>query len=154
MRIQTTRFGTIEVNESSMLRMPEGMLGFEHCRRFALLEEEPDSVFKWLQSLDDPALAFVLINPFDFFPDYDVELTDEQAEILDLDDPEDAVMFTTVTVSREAGKVTTNLAGPIVMNRRTLRMRQIVFQDDNYSTKAVIGEMPCASTDKELVKAA
>jgi flagellar assembly factor FliW len=99
-------------------------------------------------------LAFVLINPFDFFPDYDVELTDEQAEILDLEDPEDAVMFTTVTVSREAGKVTTNLAGPIVMNRRTLRMRQIVFQDDNYSTKAVIGEMPCASTDKELVKAA
>ena len=144
MHIETARFGIIDVNDRSILHMPEGMLGFEQCKRFILLEEQTGSVFKWLQSVDDPEVAFVVTNPADFFPDYDVELTDEQVESLDLRDPAEAVMFTTVTIAKDGGNVTTNLLGPVVINLRTLQARQIVLQDDRYETKHVIGETASA----------
>jgi len=148
MHAQTTRFGSIEVKDESIMQMPEGLLGFEECKRFVLLEEEPDSLFRWFQSLDQPELAFILINPLDFYPDYDVELSDEQAIKLGLDDPSEAVMFTTVSINREKGQVTTNLLGPIVFNIRTLRGKQLVLQDDRYSTKCTIGDIQCPSLAK------
>ena len=145
MRVDATRFGIIEVDQQSVIEMPAGMLGLEDSTRFVLLEDQQDSAFKWLQSLDDPALAFIVIDPMDFFADYDVELNDEQAESLDLSDPADAVTLTTVTVTREQGQVSANLAGPIVINASTLRARQIVLEDERYTTKHVIGNRlaPC-----------
>ena len=141
MQVETTRFGGIEVDQQLVIEIPAGILGLERYKRFVLLEAQADSDFKWLQSLDDPALAFIVINPMDFFADYEVVLTDEQAEALDLADPADAVLLTTVTVCREQEQVSTNLAGPIVVNAQTLRARQIVLEDERYSTKHVI----CAS---------
>jgi len=138
MQVETTRFGGIEVDQQLVIEMPAGMIGLERCKRFALLEGQGDSAFKWLQSLDDPALAFIVINPMDFFADYEVALTDEQAEALDLSDPADAVLLATVTVCREQEQVSANLAGPIVVNAQTLRARQIVLENERYSTKHVI----------------
>ena len=154
MLIETTRLGIIEVKDESVLTMPEGMLGLEHCTRFVLLEDQPGSTLKWLQSVDDPNVAFIVINPLEFFPDYQVDLTDEQAESLDLIDPGEAVMLTTVTVAKEEGNVTTNLVGPIVINLRTLRARQILLQDERYGTKHVIGHRSSAETMTEAAKAA
>jgi flagellar assembly factor FliW len=154
MRIETTRFGTIDVNDQSILQMPDGMLGFEYCTRFVLIEDIPESAFKWLQAVDDAAVAFIVINPADFFPEYEVELTDGQAESLDLKDPGESVMFTTVTVARDEGKVTTNLVAPIVINSRTLQARQVVLQDERYCTKHVIGYSASGSSRPEAAKAA
>ena len=140
MKIETTRFGTIKVDDGSIIEMPEGMLGLERIKRFVLLEDDPGSAYKWLQAVDEPSVAFIVVNPLDFFPDYDVELTDEQAETLGLEDASDAVMFTTVTLDRGAKTLTTNLLGPVVINARTLRAGQIVLDDgrDRYATKHVI----------------
>jgi len=148
MQIETTRFGTIEVERQLVIDMPGGMLGLERCKRFTLLEERPESAYKWLQSLDDPAVAFIVVNPIEFFPDYEAELTDEQAKTLELMDPSDAVLLSTVTVGRERNQVTANLAGPVVINARTLRARQIVLEDDRYSTKHIIArrEPACAAS--------
>ena len=87
MNIDTTRFGAIEIAEESIVRMPEGMLGFKSATRFVLLEDRPDTAFKWLQAVDDPALAFIVVNPMEFFPYYEIELSDEEAESLDLGIP-------------------------------------------------------------------
>jgi flagellar assembly factor FliW len=154
MQIETTRFGTIEVKDGSIVRMPVGMLGFEQCCQFVLLEDRPGSALRWLQSVDDPAVAFIVINPFEFFPEYEVELTDEQADALGLDDPNESVTFTTVTVSREEGKVTANLLGPIVINSRTLQARQIVLEDDRYCTKHVIVDGAAGAFEADRAKAA
>lgn len=140
MKIQTTRFGNIEINEASVIDAPEGILGFESCRRFVLLEDRPDSRFKWLQALDQPDTAFIVVNPMDFFPDYEVTITDEQADSLYLRDAADAVMLTTVTVGREPDSITTNLMGPIVINAKALHARQIVLDDERYGAKHVIGQ--------------
>lgn len=130
------------------------MLGIEHCSQYVLLEDRPSAVFKWMQALEDPAVAFMVINPNDFFPDYEVELTDEQAKALSLDDPSESVMFTTITVDRDEGKVTTNLAGPIIVNLKTLQARQIIVQNEHYCTKHTVGEKTQAQTSRELAKAA
>ena len=151
MNIDTTRFGTIEIAEESIVHMPEGMLGFESARRFVLLEDRPDTAFKWLQAVDEPALAFIVVNPMEFFPHYEIELTDEQAESLDLGDPCDAAMLTTVTIGND-GMVTTNLLGPVVMNSRTLQARQFVLQDERYGARHMICELP--RMDSQPAKAA
>jgi flagellar assembly factor FliW len=151
MNIDTTRFGAIEIAEESIVRMPDGMLGFKSATRFVLLEDRPDTAFKWLQAVDDPALAFIVVNPMEFFPYYEIELSDEEAESLDLGDPSDAVMLTTVTVGTD-GNVTTNLLGPVVMNSRTLQAKQMVLQDEQYSAKHKICELP--SMDSQRAKAA
>ncbi|MEN6521544.1 MAG: flagellar assembly protein FliW [Armatimonadota bacterium] len=154
MQITTTRFGNIDVNNESIIHMDETMLGFEHCNRYVLLQDRPDTAFKWMQSIDDPTVAFLVINPNDFFPDYEIELTDEQAESLKLSDAHDSVMFTTVTLDRKSNRATTNLVGPIVMNVQTMHASQIVLQNDRYTTKQTIWERSQSCTDRELVKAA
>jgi len=154
MQIETTRFGTIEINERSVVHLPAGMLGFEHCKRFVLLEDKEGSAVRWMQSVDDPAVAFIVINPFDFFPEYELELTDEQAASLDLEDPADSITFTTVTVARDEGRITANLLGPIVINSRTLTGRQIVLEDDRYGTKHTIVEGSGAVSSAERARAA
>lgn len=154
MLIETTRFGPIEIAEDSVLSMPDGMLGLSGLRRYVLLEERPDTPFKWLQSVDNPAMAFIVINPVDVFPDYEIDLTDEQAESLDLKDPSEAIVLATVTISREDDSVTTNLLGPIVINSRTLQARQMILQDDRYCTKHAIAERPIIETELVPVKAA
>lgn len=154
MQITTTRFGNIDVNEESIIHMNDTMIGFEHCTRYVLLQDRPDTAFKWMQSVDDPDVAFFVINPNDFFSDYEAELTDEQAKSLELSDPSESVMFTTVTIDRDYNKATTNLVGPIVLNLRTMRASQIVLQDDRYTTKQMICEVVKSDTNRELAKAA
>ena len=151
MLIETTRFGPIEIAEDSILGMPEGMLGLSGLRRYVLLEDRPSTPFKWLQSVENPAMAFIVINPVAVFPEYEIDLTDEQADSLDLKDPSEAIVLTTVTVSREDDSVTTNLLGPIVINSRTLQARQMILQDDRYCTKHAMAERPVI--EAELIPA-
>jgi len=153
-KIQTTRFGEVEVSSSSILRMDAGVLGFEHCKRYVLLEDKPESPLKWLQAVEDPELAFIVINPMEFVPDYGMELSDEDAESLGLSAPEEAVVLTTVTVDQCAKEVTTNLVGPIVVNSRTLAAKQVVLQDERYGTKHVIGKSTEADAVLETSRAA
>jgi flagellar assembly factor FliW len=134
--------------------MSDGLIGFEDCRHFVLLEDRPDTAFRWMQSVDRPDVAFIVVNPADFFPNYEVELTEDQAGSLDLSDPAQAVMLTTVTMNLDDKKVTTNLLGPIVINLQSLTARQIVLQDDTYCTKHVIGEKALTEPIRELVAAA
>ncbi len=151
MQIETTRFGTIEVKDESIVHIKDGMLGFEECTNYALLEDQPENAIKWMQAVENPAVAFMVINPNEFFPDYEVELTDDQADSLTLTAPSDCVMFTTVSISKDKTVVTTNLVGPIILNIHTMEGRQIALQDDLYSTKHAIGQRVA---EREMVKAA
>ena len=154
MVIKTTRFGEISISEESILNIPEGMLGFESCKHFVLLETQPDSPFKWLQSVDEPHLAFMVINPLDFFPDYDIDLPDDDADMLGLNCPMDAALLTTVTLDPDEGRATTNLLGPVAINSQNLRAKQIVLQDERYGTKHIIMEKQRVESTIETVKAA
>lgn len=133
MLIETTRFGTVEIDEARIITMRDGLLGFPSHRRFALIQTGPDPVFFWLQSVEDPALAFVVCDPLAFVPDYQVPVRAEELRALELTDLNDCQVL--VIVNKVDGALTANLLGPIVVGARSLLGRQLVLSDRRYSTR-------------------
>lgn len=133
MKIDTTRFGEVEVEDDQIISMPEGIIGFEECRKFALLDHSPDSPFKWFQSVDDPGLAFVIIDPFPFVSDYKVDLKEADLEFLGAKDAADVLILTFVSIKRESSSITANLMGPVIINLTNLIAKQLILSDTSYS---------------------
>lgn len=133
MHITTTRFGTIEIEEARLVEIPAGLLGFEAYPQFGVLDHTPGSPFRWLQSTTEPSLAFVVIDPFEFFLDYDFAISDVDEEQLDLRSPEDVEVLALVTISPQ--DITANLVGPLVINRRNRQARQLVLSEPRYGTR-------------------
>lgn len=148
MLVRTSRFGEINIDESSIIKIPRGMLGFERFTRFCIIEHRVDSPLKWLQSIDQGDLAFIVTDPSQFFQDYEVEVSDPDVEFLEIQSPNEAVVMSLVTINKD-NEVTTNLLGPIVVNARTLVGLQVVLQNDNYGTKHNIGLLDGCETREE-----
>ena len=134
--VNTARFGEVSVDEERVIHFVEPILGFEKTRRYVILDHSEDSPFKWLQSADDPELAFVVTNPKFFGIDYEFTLSDETVTQLQLESVEDTVVLTIVNIPQEdPSKMTTNLLGPIVINQKFCKAMQVVLHDTQYSTK-------------------
>jgi len=136
MRVATERFGEIEVDDYRILAFDEGVPGFPSARQFALVEVEGSDAFFWLQSLESPELAFLCAVPWSFFPDYEPELPEGDQAALAVEQAEDVLVLVVLTVDREAGQVTANLLGPVMINQRTRTGRQIVLSDSDYPLRA------------------
>ena len=138
MKVETTRFGVLEMDESSIVRMPSGPLGFEEQTTFCLIQHRPDTNFRWLQSVDEPALAFVVVDPAEFFEGYAIEISDADAEELELEREDEALVLVVLTIGAGCEQITANLAAPIVINSKTLIGSQVVLQDDRYGVRHVL----------------
>lgn len=143
MRIDTTRFGTIQIDEEDTYEVPHGIPGFGQLRRAALLavdEHDEQRALYWLQDLDDPELAFLCVVPWSPFPAYDLEV-DEAA--LGIADAEDVRVLTLVTVrrngdvhpmaERRAATMTVNLRAPLVIDVRRRQLQQVILSDTRWS---------------------
>ena len=138
MKIDTTRFGTVEVPEEKIITMSHGLLGFPETRRFCIFQHKEGSPFFWYQSIDDPALAFVIINPWLFKPDYRVDLEAAMHAMGWEGDRNNLPLecYVIVTIPKgEPEKMTANLIGPIILNAETREALQIVLPDETYSHK-------------------
>ncbi|OFX16911.1 MAG: hypothetical protein A2Z18_01665 [Armatimonadetes bacterium RBG_16_58_9] len=135
MKVQTTRFGALEVDEGSTVNMASGPLGFEQLTRFCLIQHRSDTSFRWLQSMEDPSLAFVVVDPTEFFDDYEIEISDAYAEMLRLQSEEDALLFVVLTVGDHGKHITANLAAPIVLNSKNRIGMQVIIEDDRYAVR-------------------
>jgi flagellar assembly factor FliW len=134
--IETKRFGLIEVSAERILEFKMPILGFETFLRYVLIEHEPESPFQWLQSVENPELAFVLTQPALFGIPYAITLTEEVAETLKIQQAEDVVVFTLVTVPEEnPTQMTANLLGPVVINIHHNLAGQVPLQDPALSTR-------------------
>jgi flagellar assembly factor FliW len=132
--IQTSRFGTIEIEEARVIHFPEGLLGFPLQRDYILLDHQPDSPFCWLQSIDVPELAFVLTNPFRFAGDYLQGLSAEEQGLFELEEGGEPVILNLVTIpSGRVEKTTVNLLGPLVIDAAARTGRQVVLAGAGYS---------------------
>ena len=131
---------TVPVKTENVIHMPAGLLGFENVKRFVLLTSPEEAPFSWLQAVGDPNLAFLVVSPFEAVPDYQPDLSDEDAKYLGLKNPEDALIYNIVTLRQ--GEATMNLKGPIVINKFTLRGKQVVLQ--NASAWSVRHPLPIA----------
>jgi len=133
MDVRTTRFGVIEIAEDRVITIPKGLLGFPERTRFCLLEPGQDACFFWLQSLDDPALAFVVTDPALFVGEYSVPIRQEQMSELGLESLEDAQVF--VIVNKVGEELTGNLQGPLIINTVSRLGEQAVLADRRWTTR-------------------
>lgn len=135
MIIQTTRFGKLEIDDNQIITMPNGLLGFSGNRLYAILDDEVGSPFKWFQSIENEALAFVTIDPRISISDYAISISDEQLKKLHCDAAEDLDALVIVTMTRDLKDVTINLQGPLVLNMKKRIGAQMVIPDGKYSTR-------------------
>lgn len=135
MKIETTRFGTLDIDEAVIIQMTKPVLGFEEYRRYVLVETQDFEPFKWFQSVDNPDLAFVIVNPLMFFPDYALEVNPKEIEELDIADVADIVTYTIVTIPSDYRRMTANLQGPILINTRTRLAKQLVMVNSRHNIR-------------------
>jgi flagellar assembly factor FliW len=109
--IDSPRFGTLEIASEDVIEFPHGLIGLGGSR-FAIVEREGS--FSWLHSIDDPSLALPVTNPWDFFADYSVELSDEDSEPITAA-PADVAVWVTVRAGSELADFYANLRAPILV---------------------------------------
>jgi flagellar assembly factor FliW len=134
MDIKTKALGTVSIVDKQIIELREGFYGFNQYHRFALIDAE-QKPFIWVQSLDDPNLAFLAIDPFLFRPDYEIDIDDTLLTPLEIDSPSDVLVFSLITVPPNGGTITANLQGPLIINRKNNLALQAVLSDSRWKTK-------------------
>ena len=114
-KFRTTRFGELKVEEEKVIHFPHGLLGFGAVKRYVLLDYE-ETPGKWLQAVDDPDVAFIVMDPTVLVQDYTIPMDDSMRKALQLEEEDDLAVLTIVRV--ENGKVIANLKGPLLFNSR------------------------------------
>ena len=112
--MHSTRFGRLEIPREAVIEFPAGLIGLGGDR-YALLAREEDSAFIWLHSLEDPELAIPVTNPWRFFPTYEVELSDDEADRIGADDSDDTAVYVTVRAGEVLEDFSANLRAPILI---------------------------------------
>ena len=135
-KVNTLRFGEVEVAEDKVVHFADGIPAFEDEHEFVIVPYDEESPYVFLQSLTTPDLAFLMTVPFIFFPDYEFEIDDENQNKLELTRQEDMLIYTLLTIN--GGKVkdmTANLMAPVVVNTANMQARQVVLDRSSYTTK-------------------
>lgn len=135
MIIEGTRFGTIEVNDDATITLPSGMIGFANETRFVLLEPTQGRATGWLQSIDNPELAFPVINAAALGPAYPPNNLKDSARNAGVSDDELAVLVV-VVARKNAPQLVANLLAPVVIGANTRTGAQIVLDHRQYSASA------------------
>lgn len=137
MRTQTSRFGEIEVEESTIIKFVQPIIGFPEYKLFVLLPTSEGSPFIWLQSTEDPELAFIVADILKIVPDYNIELPPNEVEDVEIEKEEDALLVTLVVIAAD-GEVRTNLKAPIVLNKVKNLAKQVILPDDTYAVRHIL----------------
>ncbi|OHB24719.1 MAG: flagellar assembly protein FliW [Desulfuromonadaceae bacterium GWC2_58_13] len=134
MKSINTRFGQVEYDPANTLHFPCGMIGFESLREFIVMPNKKQGPLFWIQSVDDPEIAFVLTDPTNFFLDYRVVPDDNEKQKLAMEEEDDCHALVVVTVN-SGNDFTFNLLAPILYSPKANRAIQVVLEHSNYSTK-------------------
>lgn len=142
MDINTDLFGEIQIDENSIINFEAGLPGFPDDKRFTLVEDKEylTGVFCCLQSLDTPSVAFTLLDTFSVMPEYN-PLVDE-ADISDIGNytDEDLEVYNILLIADAVIDITVNLKAPIIINVKSKKGKQVIVDNDDYSTKYRIFE--------------
>ncbi|MCD1654881.1 flagellar assembly protein FliW [Treponema zuelzerae] len=134
MDIRTKAMGTVSIVEKQIITLELGFYGFAQFKRFALLDAE-QKPFIWVQSLEKEDLAFLVLDPFIFRPDYEIDVDDSLLSSLEIDSPSDVLVFVLVTIPGNGSPITANLQGPLIVNKKNNKALQAVLSDPRWQTK-------------------
>ena len=136
MQVRTKRFGTVDVDPERVLTFPEGLIGFPDFRDYVVMEfDVRDDCVRWLQSVSEPTLGFVVMDPKAVFPDYDPEFSPDDLSPLGVGIPDDLVMLAVATVPKDIRKMTLNLQAPVLINPSRRLGRQVIVSSPEYTTR-------------------
>ncbi len=135
MKINTTRFGELEVDKKDIIEFAEGLLGFENLTKFFVVDPGDQTLILWLQSVDNAQTAFPIIEPKIFQPNYMVKLLPVELNSLSLENLSNASVYTVLTIPQNVTEMSANLKAPIIINNKTKAARQIVLQDSKLEVR-------------------
>lgn len=131
MKSLSTRFGSFEVRDESILTFPSGLLGFPEQQRYVILDHDTEAPFKWLQSVEEPSLAFVILDPAMVHPGYQIDVPADALAEIGAGEREDLALVVILTIpSDDPGRITANLRGPLVISHQTKLGKQLVLSED------------------------
>lgn len=135
-KVNTDRFGEIEVDENRIIHFKNGIPAFEEEHEFIILPYDEKSPYYFMQSLNKSSLAFLLTIPEIFFPDYSAEIDDDTVAELEINSIEKVLVYAMITIPNGSVRyMTANLLAPLVINIENMQAKQIVMEKSNYTTK-------------------
>lgn len=140
MEIITQRFGTLDIEENQILFMDSGLIGFPELKRFILINMDAYAPFRWLQSIEDETIAFIVLNPASFKPDYTASLSQGECDRLNLDSINDVVLSVIATIGQDPQETTVNLKAPLVFNKANRKGLQLILRDPSYQTQHLLSD--------------
>jgi len=138
MNISTLRFGELEIPDEKIITMEKPVLGFEQLKKYCIIEREDCEPFLWFQSLEDPAIAFLIVNPVIFYPEYRIEVNPKEIEELLVADVKTIETYVIVTVPQNPQRTSVNLQGPVLINTESRLAKQLVMVNSQYRVKHYI----------------
>ncbi len=137
MKVETSRFGTLDISKKEIVRFPEGLYGFEKETEFTLLPFNPnvESPMEWMQSLKSTHLAFVITDPYLYLPDYKLKLSEEDKKRVELGKDDPFLTRAIVTIPENYSEMTANLIAPLVINKDKGVAKQFVLTNMDYDTR-------------------
>ena len=132
-----------ELNQSesrSEIQLPQGLFGFAEIRKMELVYDQEELPFMWLREQNKNGLAFIVIEPGGIIPDYSVEISDADVELLGITGSDDTMILNIVTLpSEQSSKISVNLVGPVIVNRNSLAAKQCIINNhDKYSARYLL----------------
>jgi len=135
-RVRSTRFGEVQVPDDRVISFSQGMIGFPLFKRYVLIRHRENSPFHWLQALESEDLAFVVVNPLMFDPQYRCTLSGSETKLLGVEKAEDLQIWVVVTIPPgHPEKMTANLKAPVVINATNRQALQVILDDNRYSVR-------------------
>lgn len=138
MLAKTKFFGEVELADEKVLDFPNGLIGFENYKKFAIMYDEEskgETRISWLQSLDEPLLALPVIDPLAIVEEYVPVIEDELLVSLGNPADEDLLFLLAMTVPSDMTKVTANMKAPIIINATTKKGVQLIVENEDYPVK-------------------
>ncbi len=135
MIVKTGRFGQLSVSKNEIIQIPQGVLGFSEYKNFCLLDSGDETLILWLQSLENPELAFPLLEPKIFKSDYSVKLSAAELRELKLENVNQSAVLSILTIPDDPTRMTANLKAPLVINLKLQIAKQVVLQENEYPIK-------------------
>ncbi|MDI6785648.1 MAG: flagellar assembly protein FliW [bacterium] len=138
LKLKSKPFGEIEIENPVIIEIKDGIIGFEAKKKYVLLDSKEEGIFKWMQSIDDQELAFIVISPEVFHPNYKLEASEEDLRSIGLESSEEVVYLAIVVVPEDPSKMSANLQAPIVINPKTFLAKQIISTNPQYTVRHYI----------------
>lgn len=133
MKLNTIRFGEIEINDNRIFTFKMPIIGFDMLKKFVILDPNKETLFKWLQSIEDPSLAFPIISVSSLDIDYTIDLADSVVDILEIKNVESLLVMNITSIPQDNPKGTTiNLLAPLIFNLDNQAAAQVVLSGSGY----------------------